>query len=198
MRLRLAHEDDADAILAIYAPLVRETAISFELEPPNASEMRRRIRAVLENTPWLLAEVGGEVAGYAYAGPFRSRPAYLWTCEVTVYVATAHRGRGIARALYASLLGALRVAGYRSAIAGISLPNPGSVTLHESLGFRPVGTFREAGFKHGSWHDVGFWQLSLDDAAGDPTGPLRLASLLGTPEWEACLKAGQDALASRR
>jgi phosphinothricin acetyltransferase len=199
MTLRLAQEDDAEGILAIYAPLVRETAISFELEAPSASEMRRRIRAVLDNTPWLVAEIDGVLAGYAYAGPFRSRPAYLWTCEVTVYVAEAFRGRRIARALYASLLAALRAAGYQSAIAGIALPNPASVALHEAMGFRTVGVFAQVGFKHGRWHDVGFWQLALQrPGLVDPEPPRRLASLVETPEWKACLDTGEGVLAAGR
>jgi phosphinothricin acetyltransferase len=190
LRLRLAGEDDAPAVLAIYGPVVRDTPISFELEPPSPAEMAERIRSTLELTPWLLAEAEGRVAGYAYADPFRARPAYQWTAETTVYVHPDFQRRGVGRALYRALLAALRAAGYRSAVGGITLPNPASVALHESLGFLPVGVFRAAGFKQGRWHDVGFWQLEL--APGDPPAapPRPLAALLGTPEWEAALRAG--------
>ena len=189
-RIRLATEADAAACLAIYAPVVEGTPISFELEPPSLEEMRRRIRSTLERTPWLLAEDGKAGWGYAYAGPFRARPAYQWTTEATVYVHSGHRGKGVGKALYTALLATLRAAGYRSVVGGITLPNPASVALHEGLGFRSVGAVKAAGFKFGGWHDVGFWQLVL---RGDevPDGPPRLvASLVGTPEWEAALRAG--------
>jgi phosphinothricin acetyltransferase len=193
-RIRLATEDDAADCLAIYAPLVLTTAISFELEPPSLEEMRRRIRSTLEGTPWLVAEDGGRVWGYAYAGPFRARPAYQWTTEATVYVHPQHRGKRVGRALYTSLLALLRSAGYRNVVGGITLPNPSSVALHETLGFRPMGAIKAAGFKHGGWHDVGFWQTELrgDEA---PSGPPRaVASLLGTPDWEAALRDGSSLL----
>ena len=193
-RIRLATEDDAADCLAIYGPVVLDTAISFELEPPSLEEMRQRIRSILERTPWLVVEDGAAVGGYAYAGPFRARPAYQWTTEVTVYVHPGHQGKGVGKALYTALLSALRPAGYRSVVGGITLPNPASAALHEAFGFRSVGAFKAAGFKFGRWHDVGFWQLELrgDEA---PDGPPRLvASLVGTPEWEAALRAGAEVL----
>lgn len=195
-RLRLATEDDAASCLAIYGPVVENTAISFELEPPSLEEMRRRIRATVERTPWLVA--GGEAAtwGYAYAGPFRARPAYQWTTEATVYVDAGHQGKGVGRALYAGLLAMLRTAGYRSVVGGITLPNRASVALHESLGFQKVGAVKAAGWKLGAWHDVGFWQIELRGDEG-PDGPPRpVVDLVGTPAWEAALEAGR-ALLSR-
>jgi L-amino acid N-acyltransferase YncA len=186
-RLRLAREDDADGVLAIYGPVVRDTVISFEMVPPSASEMQERIRTTLETKPWLVAEADGALAGYAYAGTFRARPAYQWTAEVTVYLHPDWQGRGVGSALYRALLAILRTAGYRSAVGGITLPNPASVALHERLGFRPVGVFAAAGFKFGEWHDVGFWQLELGSDTA-PSGPPRpLSSLVGTPEWEKAL-----------
>ena len=159
--IRLATEDDAAACLAIYAPVVEATAVSFELEPPSVLEMRGRIRSTLERTPWLVAEDRSAVWGYAYAGPFRARPAYQWTTEATVYVHPDHQGKGVGRALYTALLAALRAADYRNVVGGITLPNPASVALHEGLGFRPRGAILAAGFKLGGWHDVGFWQIQL-------------------------------------
>ena len=192
-RIRLATEDDAPACLAIYRPVVLDSVISFELEPPSREEMRRRIRSTLERTPWLLAEDAATVWGYAYAGPFRARPAYQWTTETTVYVQAGHRGKGVGKALYAALLGILRAAGYRSAVGGITLPNPASVALHETLGFRPVGSFKAAGFKFGAWYDVGFWQLELSSDEAPVGPPCSLAALVGTPEWDAALDDGADA-----
>lgn len=142
--IRLATVDDAPQIQSIYAPIVVETAISFELEPPSVEEMRRRIETTLLAYPWLVCEWDG-VIGYAYAGVFRSRPAYQWTVEVSAYVHAAHRGKGVARALYTSLFECLRVQGFRTALAGIVLPNSASVALHEGLGFRSVGVFHHVG-----------------------------------------------------
>jgi L-amino acid N-acyltransferase YncA len=189
-RIRLATADDADDVLAIYGPVVRDTAVSFELEPPSREEMSQRIRSTLERTPWLVAEEGRPVWGYAYAGPFRARPAYQWTTEAAVYVHPGHRGKGVGRALYTALLAALRSAGYRSVVGGITLPNAASVALHESLGFRPVGAFKAAGFKLGGWHDVGFWQIELRGDEPPALPPRGLPSLVGRPEWEAALRAG--------
>src|SRR5213593_2199180 len=129
--IRLAGEADAEAVQAIYAPYVRDTAISFETEPPTVEEMGRRIRSVLEHAPWLVCERDGVVIGYAYAGRFHARAAYQWTVEVTVYVHRAHHRAGVGRALYTALLDALRLQGFRVAVGIIALPNPGSVELHE-------------------------------------------------------------------
>lgn len=159
--VRLAHARDVPAILAIYAPFVRDTAVSFEYEPPTLAEMERRLRAFQQEYPSLVCERAGQVAGYAYASRFRSRTAYQWTAEVTVYVHPDHQRRGVAGTLYRSLLDRLRVQGFRTAVAGITLPNAGSVALHESLGFQPVGVFQRVGFKHGQWHDTGWWQIDL-------------------------------------
>ena len=193
-RIRLAAGDDARDCLAIYAPEVEGTAVSFELEPPSLEEMRRRILSTLALTPWLVAEDGAAVWGYAYAGPFRARPAYQWTTEATVYVHSGHRGKRVGKALYTALLAALRAAGYRSVVGGITLPNPASVALHEGLGFRTVGAFKAAGFKFGRWHDVGFWQLELSGGEAPAAAPRTLSSLLGTPEWEAALRDGTGVL----
>jgi L-amino acid N-acyltransferase YncA len=192
--IRLAREPDAGPMLEIYAPLVRETPISFELEPPSLEAFRERVRSITERTPWLVCDADGEIRGYAYAGPFRARPAYLWTVETTVYVAAPHRGKGVARALYTALLAGLRLAGYRRAYAGITLPNPASVATHERLGFEPVGVFREAGFKLGRWHDVGFWQLALQETAVPPPPPRPLPELARTAEWEGSLRAAEASL----
>jgi len=193
-RLRLATEDDASPCLAIYAPVVLSTAISFELEPPSHEEMRRRIRATLDRAPWLVAGDGASTWGYAYAGSFRARPAYDWTTEATVYVDAGHRGKGVGRGLYTALLEILRTAGYRSVVGGITLPNRASVALHESVGFRKVGAVKAAGWKLGGWHDVGFWQIELrgDEA---PDGPPRLVTdLAASPAFEAALEAGRALL----
>ena len=188
--IRLAEEEDAAGVLAIYAPVVRETAISFELEPPSLEEMRGRIRSLETRLPWLVCSEGPSIWGYAYADRFRTRAAYQWSAEVTVYVSPSRQRRGVARALYSSLLAALRLLGYRNAFAGIAQPNPASVALHEALGFRPAGVFRAAGFKLGRWHDVGWWQLELAPLGRPDAPPQQVAALRASPGWRDALAVG--------
>lgn len=165
-------ERDAAACAAIYAPNVEGSPTSFEERAPGATEMAARIERTSATHPWLVAEDGGEVAGYAYACPFQQRPAYRWSASVSVYVAAGRHGEGIGRALYTELLARLRRQGFRMACAGITLPNPASVGLHEGLGFVQSGVNREIGWKDGAWRDVGWWQLELVPApAGVPLEP---------------------------
>ena len=159
-RVRPARVADADAIAGIYRPVVQATHVSFELEAPSAAEIERRMSAS-DRYPWLVADSAGEVVGYAYASSFRSRPAYEWTVETSVYVEADRQGLGIGTALVQALLDDLRARGYRRAIAGIALPNEASVALHERMGFTPVGVFREVGFKFDRWWSVGFWERAL-------------------------------------
>ncbi len=158
LTIRAARSGDAGAIHAIYAPLVENTIISFESQVPSIDEMARRIRATLKTHPYLVAERNGRIAGYAYAGPHRTRNAYRQSVDVSVYVAEAARGLGMGKALYTDLFGELAKAGFHAAFAGIALPNPQSEALHRSVGFVPVGTYKEVGFKFGTWHDVRWWQ----------------------------------------
>jgi phosphinothricin acetyltransferase len=169
MTIRPADPDrDAAACAAIYAPSVESTPISFELTPPDATEFAHRIEKYAATHQFLVAEEDGEVVGYAYACRWRERPAYDWAVEVSVYVAGAHAGRGVGRALYGELLDRLRAQGFHVAVAGITLPNPASIALHERMGFAPIGALREVGWKLGGWHDVGYWQLLLAPDADDP------------------------------
>lgn len=167
--IRLATPEDAEQIQAIYAPIVLETAISFEFEPPSVDEIRRRITKTLERLPWIVCEDGGAIRGYAYAAAHRERAAYQWSVDVSVYVGSSSRRSGVGRALYTELLELLRRQGFVNAYAGITLPNPASVRLHQSLGFQPVGTYHSVGWKFGRWHDVEWFELPL--RAHDPEPP---------------------------
>ncbi|HWE38341.1 MAG TPA: arsinothricin resistance N-acetyltransferase ArsN1 family B [Isosphaeraceae bacterium] len=175
--IRLATLDDAAGVAAVYAPYC-ETPISFELEPPDADEMRGRMARVLESYPWLVAEEGGSIVGYAYAGRHSERAAYLWSVNVSVYVARARHRSGIGRSLYLTLFDMLRHQGFVNAYAGITLPNPGSVGLHASLGFEPVGVYRRVGFKCGAWHDVAWYQLLLQAPLDPPPAPVSILSVV--------------------
>ncbi len=179
---------DAAVIAAIYAPSVTASAISFEVEPPDAAEMAARIARVGSRFPWLVGERGGAVTGYVYAGAHRERAAYRWAVDVAVYIAAGQERTGVGRALYSSLFALLRLAGYHTACAGITLPNPGSIGLHEAFGFRPVGVYESIGYKAGAWRDVGWWQLALrvppspgNDDSAEPAEPLTLAELQAHP-----------------
>lgn len=161
MGVRAASVSDAEQVAAIYAPYVLHTAISFEEQPPSAAEMAKRIRLTLLTHPFLIYEREGLVVGYAYSGPHGVRPAYRWSANVSVYVDQSAHRTGVGRSLYSELISVLRRDGYHSLFAGITLPNDKSVGLHEAIGFEYLGTYHEVGFKHGAWHDVGYWRLGL-------------------------------------
>jgi len=188
--IRMAREEDAETIASIYGPIVATTAISFELAVPSVEEMRQRIRSYLQFAPWLVFDSGQRVLGYAYASKHRERKAYQWSVDMAIYVDSTRRQRGIGRALYTSLAALLRLQGFYAAHAGITLPNAASVALHESVGFRPVGVYRGVGYKLGAWHDVGWWQLSLRERAGEPVPPRPIAEAQGDPQWKGALVAG--------
>ena len=193
--LRFALAADAVGIAAIYAPVVRDTAISFELEPPTPEEIRKRIESTTAFFPWLVCDCAGEVAGYAYASQHRVRAAYQWCADVSVYIGAAHRRRGIGYALYAALLDVLRAQRVYKACAGITLPNAASVALHERVGFTPLGVYRSVGFKLGGWHDVGWWELALLPAEGDPGRPPdAMPQLAGDRRIAAALERGEHLL----
>jgi phosphinothricin acetyltransferase len=188
--IRLATANDAPAVNGIYAPIVRDTVISFELQPPSVAEMQQRIVDTLLRWPWLVCEHEGEVLGYTYAGKYRVRAAYQWSVDVSVYIHERARRRGIGRALYSALLKCLVLQGFYNAQAGITLPNVGSVSLHESMGFRTIGVYRKIGYKLGAWHDVGWWQLVLQAHAAAPAPPRELPAVQSSAAWEAALAAG--------
>jgi len=193
--IRLARAEDAAAIGAIYAPFVTDTETSFELVAPTMGEVAARVESTLAYTPWLVWAEGGDVLGFAYASKHRERAAYRWSVDVSVYVHGKARRRGLGRALYTSLFALLRLQGFYAAHAGITLPNPASVGLHEAMGFRPVGVYRKVGFKMGAWHDVGWWQLPMRerlDSETEPPTPRSVAEAQADPGWAAALAAGLD------
>lgn len=162
--VRDATTADAAACGAVYAPYVRSSAASFETEPPSAEEMARRIGAALATHAWLVAERDGALVGYAYATAYKARPAYRWTCETSVYVGAGAQGAGVGRTLYVALLDRLAGRGFRTAVAGMTLPNPASAGLHAALGFTPCGVLPRVGWKAGRWHDVALLSRPLGHA----------------------------------
>lgn len=172
--IRAVQESDLEAITAIYADAVRHGTASYELEPPDLLEMGRRFAALTNGGyPYLVAERDGRVAAYAYAGPFRTRPAYRFTVEDSVYVAPDAKGLGLGRLLLAHLIAACEQRGFRQIVAVIGDGRAGSasVILHEKLGFRHAGRIEGSGFKHGRWLDTVLMQLALNGGTASPPDP---------------------------
>jgi phosphinothricin acetyltransferase len=173
VEIRTATTADAEACAAIYAPYVSGTVVSFETVPPAAEEMAERIANANRSHAWIVAadEGEGEAFGYAYGGPFASRSAYRWSCEVSVYLEPGRRRTGAGRRLYEALFARLAERGFRTVVAGMTLPNEASVGFHRAMGFEPVGTYRRIGWKEGSWHDVAWAQRSLPAGHDPPAEP---------------------------
>lgn len=179
--LRPALPEDAEAMLAIYAPYVQKTAITFEYEVPSPAEFRGRMERTLARYPWLAAEREGEVIGYAYTGPFSGRAAYDWSAETSIYLGEASRRQGIGRRLYRALEEISRAQGIVNLCACISVP-PGeedehltraSVRFHQRLGYRLAGEFRQCGYKFGRWYNMVWMEkhIAPHPAAPSPVIP---------------------------
>jgi len=192
VQIRLATHDDGAAVAEIYRPVVAATAFSFETILPDGNEMTRRIEETLGSYPWLVCDVDGQVAGYAYASRHRVRGAYQWSVDTSVYIAEDYRRRHIGRGLYTSLFAILAAQGYFNAFAGIALPNPASVALHQAMGFEPIGVYRRVGYKLDRWHDVGWWQLILKQHEDSPGVPIEIGTLAGRPGWAELLTRGES------
>ena len=160
--VRAASTADAEYIAKIYNHYIQNTVVTFEEEPVSAQTMATRVADVQGlSLPWLVAEVENAIVGYAYATRWKTRSAYRYSVETTIYLERGCHSRGIGTTLYSELLLILRERGIHMAIGGAAVPNEASVALHEKLGFEPVGTFRQVGFKHDRWVDVAYWQLVL-------------------------------------
>jgi phosphinothricin acetyltransferase len=188
--IRLATVDDAAEIAAIYGPYCESSAISFETAAPSSEEMARRIRTIGANRPWVVLQDRNATVGYAYASPHHDRAAYQWSVSTAIYVRQAHRRRGVGRALYTTLFEVLRHLGYFKATAGITLPNPASVGLHETFGFTLVGVYRQIGHKLGAWHDVAWFEAEIQPATGNPAAPRSITTLNGAPELSSAFAKG--------
>ena len=188
--IRLAMIADAEQIAAIYAPFVLNTPTSFEMEPPSTAEMAARIKSTIERYPWLVCENSGQIMGYAYASQFRSRTAYQWSADTTVYTHERFRRMGVGRALYTCVLEILKLQAYYNACAGITLPNPGSEGLHRAMGFEQVALHKRIGYKLGRWHDVSWWQRALQPDTSPASPPMAMSDVVGTEEFASALALG--------
>jgi phosphinothricin acetyltransferase len=192
--IRVATPDDAQDILAIYAPYCISSHVSFELVAPSEQQMRDRIERTTAIYPWLVGEIDGKVGGYVYASQHRERAAYRWAVDVAVYIAAEHHRRGLGRALYTSLFAILREQGYYQAYAGITLPNAGSNGLHEAVGFRKIAVFPHVGYKLGRWLDVGWWRLQLMAETAEPAEPRPFSEIRSGSAVVAALTEGTTAI----
>lgn len=173
LRVRDAVTEDSSACVQIYAGYVRDTAITFETEVPSVTEMADRISAARVKHEWLVLEDSwGQIVGYAYAQEFKSRAAYQWSVETSIYLDRARHRRGGGRQLYGALLARLARRGYRRAFAGITQPNDASMAFHRVFGFEPAGLYRRVGWKHGSWRDVAWLQADLIGPADEIDPPV--------------------------
>ena len=188
--IRLATAFDSAAIAAIYRPYCEGSAVSFEQVAPNAVEMAKRIAMVTAQRPWIVLEDSACVVGYAYASPHNERWAYRWSVNTAIYIDSTHHRRGAGRALYVTLFDLLKHLGYYRAIAGITLPNPASVGLHEAMGFALVGVYRDIGYKLGAWRDVGWYEAEIQPRVAEPPEPQPIAVLSGSQAWRNALARG--------
>ena len=184
--IRSATTDDTGPILKIYAPYIENTSYTFETEVPTVDSFKERISSYLKNWPWLVCELDGVIAGYAYGTRHRERVAYQWSIESSVYVHDDYQRMGVARALYTALINILKLQGFRNLYAVINLPNDKSVSFHEKLGFEYFATYKNVGYKLGRWKNVGWWQLQLNEYSLEPEPPMNFSTLDITKIREIC------------
>lgn len=175
--IRLATIDDAERILSIYAPYIKDTSFTFETEVPSLKDFQQRISDYLINWPWLVCEIDGAIAGYAYGAKHRERVAYQWCVETSIYIHNDFLKHKVGKALYETLIEILKRQGYRNVYAVINLPNERSVKFHESCGFNYFATYEKVGYKLGKWKNVGWWQLIINEYTMEPEPPIRLSEL---------------------
>jgi L-amino acid N-acyltransferase YncA len=195
-KIRVAMPSDAAAVLEIYGPFCDDSPITFETQRPTLAEIEDRIRDITERFPWLVCDNGTDVVGYAYAGSHRERSAYRWSVDVAVYISGGYRAQGIGTALYTALFDVLRIQGFYKAYAGVTLPNQASIQLHRRLGFELVGVFKRVGFKGGAWHDVSWWDLTLQTTVLAPAETLGITEVIHRSDFLAAIR-GAEALLQR-
>ena len=176
-KIRLARTNDAEGILAIYAPYISNTSFTFETEVPTEKDFQKRISDYLINWPWLVCEIDGVVAGYAYGAKYRERTAYQWCVESSIYIHDDFQKQNIGKALYGALIEIFKQQGYRNVYAVINLPNDKSVRFHESCGFTYFATYENVGYKLGKWKNVGWWQLVINEFGMEPEAPIKFSEL---------------------
>ncbi|MDP3433631.1 MAG: N-acetyltransferase family protein [Bacteroidota bacterium] len=193
--IRLAEKRDTPGILEIYSPFILETAVTFEETVPDEESFWKRIQEIMTELPFLVCEIDGRIAGYAYASGYRSRASYRWTKEVSVYVHPDFHRKRVAQALYTSLNEMVRYQGIADLLAIITIPNESSVAFHEQFGYRKCGEFLKVGYKLGQWQNVGWFELFLQDEAQVPKDRiLTLNEIKVLPIFQEAIQKGLDKL----
>jgi L-amino acid N-acyltransferase YncA len=193
--IRTATGSDAESILEIYAPYIENTSYTFETEVPTVESFQERINSYLQSWPWLVCEIDGVVAGYAYGSKHRERIAYQWSVECSVYIHDDFQRAGVGRALYTGLIDLLKLQGFRNLYAVINLPNERSVAFHEKIGFEYFAVYKNVGYKLGKWKNVGWWQLQLNDYTVEPSPPIKFPQL-NYEEVDAILRSASQTIKS--
>lgn len=188
IKIRLATVEDAEDVLNIYTDYIRETTVTFETEVPSVEEFGKRIEKVLVSYPWLVCEVNGVVAGYAYASKHGERAAYKWSVDLSIYISEEYQRRNIATALYKALIVLLQRQGYVMAYAGVSVPNLKSEAFHKRFGFQEAGVFENAGYKLGEWRGVKWFAIQLAECLNEPKLPMILQEAVGVEEMKEITK----------
>jgi phosphinothricin acetyltransferase len=193
--IRLAEKRDVPGILEIYSPFILETAVTFEESIPDKDSFWKRMLDIMAELPFLVCEIDGRVAGYAYASAYRSRASYRWSKEVSVYIHPDFYRRKVGHALYTSLHEMVRCQGIANLLAIITMPNEVSVAFHEQIGYRKCGEFSKVGYKLGQWQNVGWFELFLQDETQAPKERLlTLDELKELPIFKASIEKGLSKL----
>ena len=190
IEIRMAFERDTAEILEIYRPYITDSYVSFETEIPSVEELKSRIKNIQKTLPWLVCVVDNQIAGYAYATDHRSRKAYSWTKELSVYLLDQYKNKGIATALYTCLIQLLKIQGVTNCLAGIALPNESSIRFHEKFGFKKVGIYHQVGYKLNAFRDVGWWELFIAEKNDPPSGIIPIGKIEKTKDFERAVITG--------
>lgn len=186
-KIRFATIEDAETILEIYAEYIVNTGVTFEIEVPTIEQFRERMRRITEQFPWLVCEIDGVIAGYAYGSKHGERAAYRWSADLSVYINEKFHRRGIATALYKAVMELLRLQGYFTVYAGVSTPNEKSEAFHSAFGFRNLGEFKNVGYKLGQWRGVAWYEMPLAEYVTEPAETTAIGVIRQTKDCEEIL-----------
>jgi phosphinothricin acetyltransferase len=192
--IRLIKPEDTQAVLTIYAPYITDAVISFEYEVPSVNEFAERISTITKEYPWLVCEYNKEIIGYVYSSKHRTRTAYQWSAECTVYLAAGFHRLGLARILYQALFDILKLQNIINVYAGITVPNVKSEEFHKAMGFYMIGTYKNVGYKFNKWHDVAWFQLDLGEHIINPPDPKTITEISESLELNAIIIEANKAL----
>lgn len=193
-KIRLATEDDSGSILQIYTPYIVNTAITFECKVPTMIEFKERMANIQRIYPWLVCEINNHIAGYAYASRYKERESYKWSVDFSVYIIPEYHRRNIGKALYFALFELLKLQGFYNAYAGITLPNVKSESLNESFGFKAIGVYHNVGYKLGSWHDVKWYELKIQEHIKPPVEPKSIDEISNTNEFKIIIGKAEQTI----